>query len=58
MKIISKLVEIKAELPVDNHFIEKRLKEIGIKPLKWAVVNVENNILTLSLTGEDYGTML
>lgn len=49
MQIISKLVEIEAPLPVDNEFIEKKLKEMGVNPLRWAIVKVEGNILTISL---------
>ncbi len=53
MEIISKLVEIEAALPVDNDFIEKKLKEMGIKPLRWAVVNARGNILTINLACEN-----
>ena len=49
MEIISKLVEIEAELPADNCFIEKKLAEMGIEPLRWAIVGVNGNILTISL---------
>ena len=49
MEIVSKLVEIDARLPVDNDFIESKLAEMGINPLRWAIVKVENNILTVSL---------
>lgn len=52
MQITSKLVKIEADLPVDNNFIEKKLVEIGIYPLRWAIVGVEGNILTISLTCE------
>lgn len=53
MEITSKLVEIEAELPVDNKFIEAKLKEMGIEPLRWAVVNVKGNTLTISLACEN-----
>jgi len=52
MEITSKLVEIEANLPVDNDFIEKKLAEMGIEPLRWAVVKVNGNILTVSLACE------
>lgn len=52
MEIISKLVQIEAELPVDNDFIELKLNEMGIEPLRWAIVGVNNNILTISLACE------
>lgn len=53
MEITSKLVEIEAELPVDNDFIAKKLKEMDIKPLRWAIVKVSENILTISLACEN-----
>jgi len=53
MEIISKLVEIEAKLPVDNCFIEKKLAEMGLKPLRWAVVGANENILTVSLACEN-----
>lgn len=53
MEITSKLIEIEADLPVDNVFIEKKLKEMGIVPLRWAIVGVQGNILTISLACEN-----
>lgn len=53
MEITSKLVEIEADLPVDNDFIEKKLKKMGIEPLRWAVVKVNENSLTISLACEN-----
>jgi hypothetical protein len=53
MEIISKLVEIETTLPVDNDFIEQKLKKIGIEPLRWAIVSVNSNILTISLACEN-----
>lgn len=49
MEIISQLVKIEANLPVSNDFIEAKLAEMNIKPLRWAIVKVEKNILTVSL---------
>lgn len=53
MEITSKLVKIEADLPVDNDFIENKLKEMGIEPLRWAIVGVQENILTISLACEN-----
>lgn len=53
MQIISKSIEIKAKLPVDNDFIEARLAEMGIKPVRWAITKVEGEILTISLACEN-----
>lgn len=52
MEITSKLIKIEAELPVDNNFIEEKLAEMGIYPLRWAIVSVQGNILTISLACE------
>lgn len=49
MEIISKSVEINAKPPVDNDFIEAKLAEMGIEPLRWAITQVEGDILTISL---------
>lgn len=40
MEIISKLVKMEANLPIDNQFIEAKLAEMGITPLRWAIVCV------------------
>lgn len=53
MEITSKLIEIEANLPVDNIFIENKLTKMGIEPLRWAVVKVSENILTISLACEN-----
>lgn len=53
MEIISKLIEIEAELPVDNDFIEAKLAEMDIYPLRWAIVGVGQNSLTISLAIEN-----
>ena len=53
MKIESKLVEINASQPIDNHFIDRNLKKMGImNPLRWAIVNVEGCKLTVSVAHE------
>jgi hypothetical protein len=49
MEIISKLVKIQVDLPVDSEIIEQKLKEQGIEPLRWAIVKAEDNLLTISL---------
>lgn len=53
MEIISKNVEIEAQLPVDNEYIEAKLKELGIVPLRWALVGVNGNKLTINLACEN-----
>lgn len=53
MEITSKLIEIEAKLPVDNDFVENKLKKMGIEPLRWAIVKVQGDILTISLAYEN-----
>lgn len=53
MEIISKLVKIKASFPIDNLAIENELKELGIEPLRWAIVEVNQDVLTISLACEN-----
>lgn len=53
MEIISKLVEIEAKKPVDNNFIESKLAQMNIYPLRWAIVKVDHNKLTISLACEN-----
>ena len=53
MEILSKLIEIEAELPVYNDYIEKQIREMGIEPLRWAIVKVESSKLTISLAYEN-----
>ena len=53
-KIISKTFEIvSAVLPPKNNFIEEEIKKQGITPLRWAIVDVQNNTLTISASGEE-----
>lgn len=49
MAIVSRLVEIQAKFPVDNDFIEKKLAEMNIYPLRWAIVGINDNNLQISL---------
>lgn len=53
MEIISKLVKIKASFPIDNLVIENELKKLGIEPLRWAIVEVNQDVLTISLACEN-----
>ena len=53
MEIISKLVKIEADLPTSTEFIETELAKMGLEPLRWAIVAVEGNILTISLACEN-----
>ena len=46
--ITSELIEI--EYTNDNDQIEKTLRALGIEPLRWAVVDIKNNKLVLSVS--------
>lgn len=48
--IISNLVKLK--LTNDIAKIENELKKLGIEPLRWAVVEVSENELTISVSYE------
>lgn len=52
MQVVSQLVKIRAKLPVDNSFIEAKLNEMGIEPLRWAVVECNDDTLTISVANE------
>ncbi len=53
MQILSKTVKIKAEFPIDNNLIEKRLSKMGIVPLRWAIVKVDCDMLEISVSYEN-----
>lgn len=53
MEIISKLIEIEACLPIDNEFIEEQLRAQKIDPIRWAIVKVDKNKLTISVAFEN-----
>lgn len=48
--ITSEIVKIK--FTNDNEEIKRELKSIGILPLRWAIVDVSDNELTLSVAYE------
>ena len=51
-KIISKTIKIKCDnLPPDVKFIEEQIKLQGLKVVRWAIVDVKNSVLTLSVSG-------
>lgn len=49
MEINSKTVQIKVQNPITTSYIEDKLKEMGIEPLRWAIVKADNNTLTISI---------
>jgi len=51
-KITSKTIKIKCDkLPPKVDFIENEIKSQGLEAIRWAIVDVEENILTLSVSG-------
>lgn len=48
--ITSEIIKIK--FINDNDIIEQELKNLGIEPLRWAVVDSDGNKLTLSVSYE------
>ncbi len=53
-KIISKTIKITTPiLPPKNDFIEQEIKKFGIIPLRWAIIDVKENELLISTSGEE-----
>ena len=51
-EVISKTIKIKTDkLPPEIGFIEEEIIKSGFEPLRWAIVDVEDNLLTLSVSG-------
>ena len=51
-KIISKTIKISSpKLPPEVDFIEQQIKAQGLEPVRWAIIDVQNNELTLSVSG-------
>lgn len=53
MEIVSKLVEIEVQKPIDTNLIEEKLIKMGINPLRWAIVDVIGDKLLISLACEN-----
>jgi len=52
MEIISKTIKITTDkLPPSVDFIENEIKKHNINPIRWAIIDIQNNILTLSVSG-------
>ena len=51
-EIISKTIKINSpKLPPEIDFIENEIKNQKIEPLRWAIVDIKENTLTLSVSG-------
>jgi len=57
-KIISKTIKIKAPfvMPPTSRYIEDEILKQGLKPLRWAIVDIDktetDNTIILSVSGE------
>ena len=50
--VISKIIKITSPImPPDIDFIESQIEAQGIEALRWAIVNVNKNELTISASG-------
>lgn len=50
-KVISKTIKITADkLPPSVDFIENEIKKEGLEPIRWAIVDIKNKELTLSVS--------
>ncbi len=51
-EVISKTLKIQTPiLPPDVDFIEKQIESSGIEALRWAIVDIKDKTLTLSVSG-------
>ena len=48
--IVSKDVKLKLNTPITNEQIEIKLKELGLDVLRWAVVDVVDNVYTIRVS--------
>ena len=52
-KIVSKTIVITSEtMPPKSEFIEREIINHGINPIRWAIVEVNENKLTLNVSGD------
>ncbi len=50
--IISKTIKIQSDkLPPEVDFIEKQIKLQGLNPVRWAIVDIKEKDLVLSVSG-------
>lgn len=50
--VISKTIKIiSPKMPPDVKFIEKEIQKFNIEPLRWAIVDIKNSELTISVSG-------
>jgi hypothetical protein len=53
-KVISKIINITTPImPPDVEFIEKEIEKQGIEALRWAIVDIKQNELKISVSGRN-----
>ena len=53
-KVISKIINITTPImPPDVEFIEKEIEKQGIEALRWAIVDIRQNELKISVSGRN-----
>lgn len=50
--ILSDCIKIKNVENISTNHVEAELHKLGINPLRWAITNIENTTLTVSLAYE------
>ena len=50
--IVSENITLQLDLPVTNEKVEKALLRIGRKPLRWAIIEANNNNIIVSVSYE------
>lgn len=49
MKIESDIIKIPYTKNISTEYVEQELKKLGIVPLRWAVVDIKDNSLAVSV---------
>ena len=49
MPIFTDEIKIACAGELSSSYVEAKIKEFGILPLRWAIVNVDENFLTVSV---------
>lgn len=53
MKIIDTVLKFNSgTMPPKNDFIEQKIRQEGIDPIRWAIIDINGNELTISVAGE------
>jgi len=50
MKVISDIIEIPKIEDFDNYYIEDELSKRGIDPIRWAIVEVSEKLILISVS--------